>query len=340
MYKKILIATIGYGSGHNMAAEALAESACRDFPGSDVRVVDFLSYDGGLRDKLRSASYFSTIKFTPGAYHFIYQSLADHKWFANLFFKPYLKKMDKFVNNFSPDLIISTHVFCAMASSVLKSRYPSIKAVHGVLTDFLDDTYWNTCRLDRFYVATEELRERMILNGVPEITIEVKPFPVRQVFHRKGNRKELCRKIDPNLKPETYTVLALGGGEGLGRIEDVVGVLKDFPIQCLIVTGRNEKLRQRLSRLKQDYPRLFVFGYVDNMHDLMDISDICITKPGGATVAECLVKGLPMIACRPPLPGPETENMTFLSSKKLAELCPTMDSLRKTMLKKIDDKKL
>ena len=163
---------------------------------------------------------------------------------------------------------------------------------------------------------------------------------VRRRLDKKGNRKELCSKIDPNLKPEAYTVLVLGGGEGLGRIEDVVWVLKEFPIQCLIVTGRNEKLRQRLSRLKQDYPRLFVFGYVDNMHDLMDISDICITKPGGATVAECLVKGLPMIACRPPLPGPETENMTFLSSKKLAELCPTMDSLRKTMLKKIDDKKL
>ncbi|MBI4745284.1 MAG: hypothetical protein HY786_01755 [Deltaproteobacteria bacterium] len=106
------------------------------------------------------------------------------------------------------------------------------------------------------------------------------------------------------------------------------------------MTGRNEKLRQRLNRLKQDYPRLFIFGYIANMHELMDISDLCITKPGGATVAECMVKGLPMISCRPPLPGPETENMTFLSSKNLAELCPTMDSLRKTMLKRIDYRKI
>ena len=135
-------------------------------------------------------------------------------------------------------------------------------------------------------------------------------------------------------------MLVLGGGEGLGRIEDVVKVLKEFPVQCLIVTGRNEKLRQRLDLLKQNYPRLFVFGYIENMYELMDISDLCITKPGGATVAECLVKGLPMIACRPPLPGPETENMTFLSRKNLAELCPTMDSLREAVRKRIDVKKI
>jgi processive 1,2-diacylglycerol beta-glucosyltransferase len=340
MYKKILIATIGYGSGHNMAAEALAESACRDFPGSDVRVVDFLSYDRGLRDRIRSAFYFFTIRFTPGAYHFIYQRLSNNKWFAHLLFRPYLKKMEKFVNNFSPDLIISTHVFCAMASSELKVKHQSIKAVQGVLTDFLDDTYWNACRLDRFFVATGELKDKMILSGVPEASIEVTPFPVRQVFHRKEDSTELCRKLDPNLRPDIYTVLVLGGGEGLGRIEDVVGVIKEFPIQCLIVTGRNERLRNKLTRLKQDYPRLFVLGYIDNMHELMDISDLCVTKPGGATVAECLVKGLPMIACRPPLPGPETENMTFLSSKNLAELCPTMDSLREAVRKRINDKKI
>lgn len=340
MYKKILIASIGYGSGHNMAAYALAETACHNFPGSDIRVIDFLSYDKGLKDRLRRAFYFSTIRYAPRAYHFFYQTLSNNKWFVTLLFKPYLKKMGKFVDSFSPDLIISTHAFCAMASLELQKRHPEIKTTWGVLTDFMDDTYWNACRLDRFFVATDELKDRMIMSGIPETSIEVRPFPVRQVFHRKGDREELCRKIDQNLRPDIYTVLVLGGGEGLGRIEDVVAVLKELPVQCLIVTGRNERLRERLDRLKQDYPSLFVFGYIDNMHEMMDMSDLCVTKPGGATVAECMVKGLPMITCRPPLPGPETENMTFLSSKKLAELCPTMDSLRAAVRKRIDDKKL
>ena len=340
MYKKILIATIGYGSGHNMAAKALAEAFHLKHPGSEVRVVDFLAHNEGLWDRANRVFYFFAIRYVPGVYHFFYRWLSDKKWVEPLLCHPYLKKMERVVNGFSPDLIISTHVFCAMASSELKARYPSIKAVHGALTDFMDDTYWNRLRLDRFFVATGELKELMVMNGVPEESIDVAPFPVRQVFYKKGNRDDICRKIDSNLRPDIYTVLVLGGGEGLGRIEDVVGVLKEFPIQCLIVTGRNERLRNKLTRLKQDYPRLFVLGYIDNMHELMDISDLCVTKPGGATVAECLVKGLPMIACRPPLPGPETENMTFLSSKNLAELCPTMDSLREAVRKRIDDKKI
>jgi processive 1,2-diacylglycerol beta-glucosyltransferase len=337
MREKILIATIGYGSGHNMAAAALAEALPLKHPGSEVRMVDFLAYDEGVWDKVNRALYFSAIRFTPGVYHFFYKWLSDKKWVEPLLFHPYLKKMEKVVEGFSPDIIVSTHVFCAMASAKLKARLPSIKTVHGVLTDFMDDAYWNRLRLDRFFVATDELKEMMVKNGVPESSIEVSPFPVRQIFYRKGNREDLCRKIDPELRPDIYTVLVSGGGEGLGRIEDIVGVLKEFPVQCLIVTGRNERLRKRLDGLKQAFPRLFVFGYVNNMHELMDVSDLCITKPGGATVAECLVKGLPLISCRPPLPGPETENMTYLRRRRFAELCPTMDSLRIAVRKRIHD---
>ena len=47
--------------------------------------------------------------------------------------------------------------------------------------------------------------------------------------------------------------------------------------------------------------------YVDNVHELMSISDLIITKPGGLTAAEALSKGLPMLIYRP-IPGQEEAN--------------------------------
>jgi processive 1,2-diacylglycerol beta-glucosyltransferase len=43
----------------------------------------------------------------------------------------------------------------------------------------------------------------------------------------------------------------------------------------------------------------------------MPASDLVITKPGGITISECLVIGLPMIVISP-IPGQEERNADFL----------------------------
>ena len=52
-------------------------------------------------------------------------------------------------------------------------------------------------------------------------------------------------------------------------------------------------------------------GFTDNVHELMEISDIIVTKPGGITTAEALAKGVPMLIVNP-LPGQEAMNTRYL----------------------------
>ena len=49
------------------------------------------------------------------------------------------------------------------------------------------------------------------------------------------------------------------------------------------------------------------------MHDILSAVDVIVTKPGGLTTTECLLKELPMIVPYY-IPGPEEENLDFLSN--------------------------
>ena len=60
-----------------------------------------------------------------------------------------------------------------------------------------------------------------------------------------------------------------------------------------------------------------VFGYIDNIHELMGISSIIITKPGGITVSEAMAKGLPLLIVKP-IPGQEQMNTEYLVRNKVA----------------------
>ena len=54
-----------------------------------------------------------------------------------------------------------------------------------------------------------------------------------------------------------------------------------------------------------------VYGFVTNMHELMDAADLIVTKPGGLTTTEILAKGKPM-ALVAPIPGQEQRNCEYL----------------------------
>ena len=54
-----------------------------------------------------------------------------------------------------------------------------------------------------------------------------------------------------------------------------------------------------------------VLPYTTQVPELMSISDIVVTKPGGLTSTESLASGLPMVLINP-IPGQEEENAQFL----------------------------
>ncbi|MPM89097.1 Processive diacylglycerol beta-glucosyltransferase [bioreactor metagenome] len=110
----------------------------------------------------------------------------------------------------------------------------------------------------------------------------------------------------------------MGGGLGLGSINRIVKELdrKLSNIQIIAVAGRNERLEVKLKNLDTKN-LLVVYGFANNMHELIEVSDLVITKPGGVTTAEVLSREKPLIIFSP-IPGQESDNAEFLLNSGVA----------------------
>lgn len=100
----------------------------------------------------------------------------------------------------------------------------------------------------------------------------------------------------------------------LNEYANVLGAIDrvELPHVTVVVAGREERRRQ----IAEDYQRqskhpMVVLGYVDNVHELMGISSVLISKAGGLTTTEALCRGVPMIIHRP-IPGQEDANADYL----------------------------
>jgi processive 1,2-diacylglycerol beta-glucosyltransferase len=119
---------------------------------------------------------------------------------------------------------------------------------------------------------------------------------------------------DLGLDAKRTTILLMGGGAGLGGLDDVAARLLalDTDFQLVALAGRNKDMLARLEAMSRQHPRrLFAQGFTDRVERLMAASDLVITKPGGLTTSECLALGLPMIV-HAPIPGQEERNCDYL----------------------------
>lgn len=116
-----------------------------------------------------------------------------------------------------------------------------------------------------------------------------------------------------------------GGGEyGLGknRTINILNILakSNYDIQVIAIAGKNEKLKEAFENIvlennKQD--SIKVLPFTDKVPELMSISDLVITKPGGLTTSESLASSLPMLVINP-IPGQEEQNAEFLETNGAA----------------------
>ncbi len=83
-------------------------------------------------------------------------------------------------------------------------------------------------------------------------------------------------------------------------------------------------------------PRFRILGYTDRMHELMQISDLFIGKPGGLTTSEALACGLPM-AIVSPIPGQEERNSDHLLEEGIAIKCNELTTLPFKIDRLLDD---
>jgi len=316
----ILFLSVSTGGGHLKAAEAIKDAVEDRFPEARTMIVDALNYISPTVDKLIVGGYLGLLKKTPGVYGKLYElseagdSIHDICFAANSLFALKLRKL---IDDFMPSVIVCTHTFPFHMLSSLKRRGKVDIPVAAVVTDYASHPFWEHNNINALIVPHELVKKEMIMRGMPAEMIYPYGIPIDKCFLERKDKAELFKEFDLDDK---FTVLVMGGSLGFGKLDLVFeSLLKSrYDIQIIAVTGYNTKLKNHLER---DYfnkdKKIRIFSYTDRISDLMDIADLIITKPGGMTIAEALVKGLPMLILSA-IPGQEERNANFLVSNGAA----------------------
>lgn len=165
-----------------------------------------------------------------------------------------------------------------------------------------------------------------VANGLTQNQFMLTGIPIHGKFYKELNRQELYRKYD--LDPAKRTVLVAAGAHGVvSHVDDIAERLASQPeIQVVVVCGNNTKLYDQIVQLSKDYHNLKVLGYCTEMHELLEIADLMVTKPGGISLTEAAVKGVPVILYNP-VYGQELENAKYFSDKNAAVIVSSESEL-------------
>lgn len=343
MSKKILIMSASTGGGHNRAARAIKEeleNKTIDDSKVECEIIDSLKLVNNTMDKIISRGYEKSAIYTPKAYGSVYRfsetSLVSKNEFkGNLLTSLMAQKFKKLLDESQPDLIIGTHPFPMIALSTLKKytdldvnnlhlsdtfhkKYVNLNVppMISVLTDYTTHSTWIQNEIDYYIVGHEYVKELLVFEGVE--SDKVKPFgiPVEKSFLSHRDRETVLEEL--GLSPDKLTVLLMGGSFGAGNIKETLSELMeiDRDFQILVITGRNESLREKIDKSLSQHihdKTVKVLGFTNKMNDILASVDVLVSKPGGLTTTESLLKDVPMIVPYY-IPGQEEENLDFLSN--------------------------
>lgn len=316
--KSVLFFSVSIGAGHDLAAQALVQEINRRYPDCRTKIVDTFKYINPVLNKVIVGSYMESLKFNPKIWGYLYDQAEQGDKLVDLsqiLSKLVSAKMKKLLAEFDPEAIVCTHAFPAGILSILKGNGHIQVPLIGVTTDYTVHPFWIHSNIDKYVIPCRELVPEIESFGVEPGKIMPTGIPLRDQFTMQFDRHTARCRLELE---EKTTFLVMGGGLGLGEIEKIIMELGNsgLDIQIVSVTGKNDRLRTKLQLIKAANT-IKVFGFVDNMAEVMSACDFIITKPGGLTTAEVLAVGLPMIIINP-LPGQEDRNTEFLLNSGVA----------------------
>ncbi len=328
--KRVCILTLGVGSGHLRASEAVQRALYDGNDPIEVKVVDGLDSARRWFHWLYVDPYWWALRNAPWLWRKVFERRQRklHRATApDWVFRRGCREALRQIKNYAPHLVIVTEIGAAEIAALGRREGWFNAPILAVQTDFQTEPPWVQSEIDAYCVASEEARGQLIGWGVLPNRVLLCGIPVDPAFALPFDKNELMQAL--GLDARRPVVLVMGGGMGPAPLDSVVSSLElcGAPMQVLAVAGHDRYLRHRLELLRGRVAMdLHLFGWTENVPELMAVSDLLITKPGGLTTAEALAAGLPMILTSP-IPGPEDRHVRYLRQKGVALHAETLNDI-------------
>lgn len=295
-------------SGHHHVAQTLINELNGLSHRPTCYSIDVLSYSFGHLEKVVSSAYLAWIKWLPRVYDWIYQRAAYNQTSRNnryklyeMMFIPFLKQL---FQRKKPQIVFCTHALPSYVTSVLKQKNRLNALTVNVYTDFFVNRLWGIEGIDYHFVPTIAVKKDLMKRGVSEKRIFITGIPIDHQLNEPSS--------EPNNKQ--HKILIAGGSLGVGALRDIIWTVKKRrQIHYYVLCGKNKRLYNEL--IKSRLPHVTPFPYITcrkKMNTLYNKVDGVLTKPGGVTLSECLLKRKPTFIYHP-LPGQEKINVQQLT---------------------------
>jgi len=304
--KKIMILSSTGGGGHTSASAALVSYLSKDY---EVEVVQIFRDVLGDFDPL---NYWSSGRFCgEDLYNFFLTegmlwggslccTIGKRSW-VSWHRNKMRERLESFFIHTKPDLVIS------VVPVINGLMYDVVKKLHmrGILLTLDPDATHFMCGLqnpdyEHFHCAIpcDDTAILAAISGakIPQEKLRVVGFPVRESFLTLRDRTVVRDELGIPQDRMVIMVLmgAAGGRSAIGYARKLAQI--DVPLHIIFCVGRNEGLRNKICSLKFPQHITFsCFGFTDRIADLMQASDLLITKSGAASMFEALYAQVPML---------------------------------------------
>lgn len=330
---RVLFLSVDIGAGHYQAARAVRREWRAAMPGSRTRLVNFMADESDFFDAVVKKAYMGMISKFPALYRLLYD-LAKGRAVSHganrLLALPNISSLYFIMRSFQPTVVVAAHPIPAAAAAFLRYMGAPPFLLATVVTDFVAHPLWVVPGTDVYFVAAEETRAQLLGWGAAA-PVHVTGIPVSRDF-------AAAVRTPPSAAAEPV-VLIMGGGLGLGPMTDIVAALDgiDQPLRLWCLVGKNRAMARRLRRCRRTvHHPVEVIPFTRQVSNLMRRAAVVITKPGGLTVSEALILGVPLVLFHP-LPGQETDNAAFLAQRQAAVWPQDYAQLRREVERLLSD---
>lgn len=354
--EKVLVCHASVGAGHKRAAEAVAQAILEMASSVEVQVVDLMEppmadrtfiyfYKDWYLRLVGGESIFGDLGGHCVSFFFDRANSVQDEFTGGGFLtrritQSFLLNFLHLLYTFKPDVVVHTHFLAPQLIANLRRKHHFRMPHVTVVTDMDVHAWWYQQPTDHYFTPRELASHQLRRFGVPPQDITVSGIPIMPCFREalrvtgtldvRARRRRLLSVMDAHLDPSLFhgddlnplrpLVVQMSTGKGTLEIFSNL-LLLQTPILLVVVCGRQADIREQLANIPvPSQHRVALIGFTRMIHELLVVSDVIVTKPGGLITAEALACGLMMVIVDP-YPGQEERNAAMLLEEGVAIWC-------------------
>ncbi|MFC6016847.1 glycosyltransferase [Plantactinospora solaniradicis] len=322
---RVMIIYASAGAGHDGASRELARRLReRGLRADCVDLADIFPWGLG---RLLRGTYHGMLSRLPWIYGLLFSIGGNFSRAAPITRALLRPVWPRVLRMLPPDTraVVSTYPVVSQIVGPLRREGRLAVPVITYLTDFAVNPIWVSPGIDVHCAAHDTTRAEARALGAGEVRVAGRlvsaGFRPGAEEDKRNARERLGLPLDARL------ALLVAGSWGVGAVARTAAeIARTGEAVPVVVCGRNTALYRRLKRKRVGH----VFGWVDDMPELLRAADVLVENAGGLTALEAMACGLPVATYRP-IPGHGRANAGTMTRagvatwvRRSADLGPTL----------------